>query len=82
MTEEGEDADWECLSQLGSGGFGIVHVWRSLSSGRCLALKKCKFGSEISLTARHREAWAREQNDPLSLDGATTILSSHWWRSS
>ena len=69
MTEESKETDWECLSQLGSGGFGIVHVWRSLSSGRCLALKKCKFGSEISLTARHREAWAREQNDPISLHG-------------
>ena len=40
MTEP--ETDWECLSQLGSGGFGIVHVWRSVSSGRCLALKKCK----------------------------------------
>ena len=42
MTEP--ETDWECLSQLGSGGFGIVHVWRSVSSGRCLALKKCKEG--------------------------------------
>ena len=42
MTEP-ED-DWECLSQLGSGGFGIVHVWRSVRSGRRLALKKCKAG--------------------------------------
>ena len=66
MTEP-ED-DWECLSQLGSGGFGIVHVWRSLTSGRRLALKKCKFGSEISLTARHREAWAREVDIMLRLD--------------
>ena len=23
------DGDWECESQLGSGGFGIVHVWRN-----------------------------------------------------
>ena len=39
-----------------------------LSSGRCLALKKCKFGSEISLTGRHREAWAREVDIMLRLD--------------
>ena len=23
------EGDWECESQLGSGGFGIVHVWRN-----------------------------------------------------
>ena len=24
-----DGGDWECESQLGSGGFGIVHVWRN-----------------------------------------------------
>ena len=44
MTDIGEDTEegWECLSQLGSGGFGIVHVWRNVRSGRTVALKKCK----------------------------------------
>ena len=44
--------DWECVSQLGSGGFGIVHVWRHRATGQCLALKKCKLGSDITLTTR------------------------------
>ena len=35
--------------QLGSGGFGIVHVWQHSGTGQCLALKRCKFGSEVSV---------------------------------
>ena len=59
--------EWACLSQLGSGGFGIVHVWQNIKSGEKYALKKCKFGSEITLTARHKEAWVREVDIMLRL---------------
>ena len=43
------------MSQLGSGGFGIVHVWRNSVTGQCYALKKCKLGSDITMTARYFE---------------------------
>ena len=52
--------EWECESQLGSGGFGIVHVWRHRVTGQRFALKKCKFGSDISLTQKHKAAWGKE----------------------
>ena len=45
-------ADWICKAQLGSGGFGIVHVWSNAKTGQIFALKKCKFGSDMALTAR------------------------------
>ena len=58
---------WVCEAQLGSGGFGIVHVWRSATTGERVALKKCKFGSEISLTPRHKAAWGKEVDIMLRL---------------
>ena len=45
-------AEWVCKAQLGSGGFGIVHVWSNAKTGQNFALKKCKFGSDMALTAR------------------------------
>jgi len=60
--------DWVCLAQLGSGGFGIVHVWNNSTTGQVFALKKCKFGADLVLTARHKEAWVREVDIMLRLD--------------
>jgi len=57
-----------CKSQLGSGGFGIVHVWSNPSTGQVFALKKCKFGSELVLTSRHKDAWVREVDIMLRLN--------------
>lgn len=56
----GPDHEWECVSQLGSGGFGIVHVWRHRDTGQSWALKRCRLGGELGLTTRAREAWVRE----------------------
>ena len=64
----GSDPDWECGSQLGSGGFGIVHVWRHRVSGQCYALKRCREGGESLLSSRHKEAWVREVDIMLRLD--------------
>jgi hypothetical protein len=51
---------WVCEAQLGSGGFGIVHVWKNVATGRKVALKKCKFGSDVTMTARHKAQWCQE----------------------
>ena len=56
----GPDTEWECVTQLGSGGFGIVHVWRHRDSRQCWALKRCRLGGEGSLGTRAREAWVRQ----------------------
>lgn len=45
---------WTCLSQLGSGSFGIVHVWKNEQSGEVIALKKCRFGPEVALSDKVR----------------------------
>ncbi|TRY64214.1 hypothetical protein TCAL_00495 [Tigriopus californicus] len=42
--------EYICQTQLGSGSFGVVHVWRHHKSGQVLALKKCRFGTDISLS--------------------------------
>ena len=43
---------WKCESQLGTGSFGIVHVWRDQGTGETLALKKCRFGQEVALSEK------------------------------
>jgi len=45
-----------------------VHVWSNPSTGEVFALKKCKFGSELVLTNRHKDAWVREVDIMLRLD--------------
>ena len=55
MSNSSDNNHWQCMSQLGSGGFGIVHVWRNSVTGQCYALKKCKLGSDITMTARYFE---------------------------
>ena len=51
---------WVCEAQLGSGGFGIVHVWKNVHTGRKVALKRCKFSSDVTMTARHKAQWCQE----------------------
>ena len=60
MAAASESLSWVCEAQLGSGGFGIVHVWRNAATGRKVALKKCKFGSDVTMTARHKAQWCQE----------------------
>ena len=74
----GPDHEWECVSQLGSGGFGIVHVWRHRDSGQSWALKRCRGGGELGLTTRAREAWVRECDIMLrSVNVTNKSHSSH-----
>ena len=45
--------DWQCRAQLGTGSFGIVHVWASLSQPeRVVALKKCRLGAEVAVSEK------------------------------
>ena len=55
-----EIGPWRCLSRLGSGSFGIVHVWQNRESGETLALKRCRFGPEVLVSDKHREQWRQE----------------------
>ena len=52
--------DFVCLKQLGSGSFGIVHVWKNQVTGERLALKKCRFGPEVLISEKHCEQWRQE----------------------
>ena len=52
--------DWICDSKLGTGGFGIVHVWTNRVTKETVALKKCRFGSEVVLSEKHKEQWKQE----------------------
>jgi|LakMenEpi03Aug12_release.lakeMendotaPanAssembly.Ray.scaffolds.fasta_scaffold441710_2 hypothetical protein len=54
------EQSWVCEAQLGSGGFGIVHVWKNAATGRKVALKKCKLGADVTMTARHKAQWCQE----------------------
>ncbi|KAK4876018.1 hypothetical protein RN001_012440 [Aquatica leii] len=54
--------DWKREKELGSGGFGVVHLWRNKTSGDCLAVKKCKWNLETHLTRKQQERWIQEVN--------------------
>ncbi|XP_046746119.1 inhibitor of nuclear factor kappa-B kinase subunit beta [Diprion similis] len=53
------DSDWVLETVLGSGGFGIVELWRNTHTGNKIAIKKCKSG-DAQLTERQRERWVDE----------------------
>lgn len=44
--------DWVCSKQLGSGSFGVVHVWTNETDGEVIALKKCRFGPEVPISEK------------------------------
>ena len=44
--------DWRCQAQLGTGSFGIVHVWIHDKTKETIALKKCRFGPEVLLSEK------------------------------
>jgi serine/threonine protein kinase len=44
--------EWVCQSQLGTGSFGIVHVWENVNTEEKVALKKCRFGMEVTLSQK------------------------------
>ena len=74
----GPEPEWECVSQLGSGGFGIVHVWRHGPSGQQWALKSCRLGPGESLASRAGQAWVRECDIMLRLrhPGVVTCVAT------
>ncbi len=51
---------WQCRAKLGTGSFGIVHVWRHNETEETLALKRCRFGPEVLLSDKHKEMWRQE----------------------
>jgi len=60
-------------AQLGTGGFGIVQVWTNKVTKQSVALKRCKFGSDVSLTTRHKAQWSQECDIMLRLDHANVV---------
>ncbi|CAG5043647.1 unnamed protein product [Parnassius apollo] len=50
--------DWVKDRILGSGSFGTVVLWKHKYTEEKLAIKTCKWGSE--LTAKHKERWTKE----------------------
>ena len=45
--------DWQCRAQLGTGSFGIVHVWVNTKvAGEAVALNKCRLGSEVVVSEK------------------------------
>jgi len=65
------------MSRLGTGSFGVVHVWQNVESGEKIALKKCRFGPEVALSYKVRQ----EEKGPL-LGLTMPFLSKHreQWR--
>ena len=51
--------DWRCQAQLGTGSFGIVHVWANETTKETIALKKCRFGPEVLLSEKVKQARKR-----------------------
>ncbi|KAF5306178.1 hypothetical protein FQR65_LT07454 [Abscondita terminalis] len=52
--------DWKREKELGSGGFGVVHLWVNRSTGDCVAVKKCKSNYQAELSKEQEERWIQE----------------------
>ncbi|CAH0554672.1 unnamed protein product [Brassicogethes aeneus] len=52
--------DWRKISELGSGAFGIVSLWKHKQTNEYIAVKKCKFERKDSLTERQKQRWINE----------------------
>ena len=65
--------EWKCKSQLGSGSFGIVHVWENAATGENVAVKKCRFGAEVTLSKKHKDQWRQEVDIMLRLDHSNVV---------
>lgn len=50
--------DWIEDKTLGSGGFGMVILWRNKESGEQIAIKRCRLQSEM--TMKNRQRWQLE----------------------
>ena len=70
MTTTGS---WKLEGQLGSGGFGIVHVWKDVNSDRRIALKECRFPDISNLSSKHKEAWKNEVDILLRLNHRNVV---------
>ncbi|XP_023290411.1 inhibitor of nuclear factor kappa-B kinase subunit beta isoform X2 [Orussus abietinus] len=57
--EDERSEHWICDGELGSGSFGTVELWRSKSSGRIVAVKRCKLDNK-QLTEKQKERWINE----------------------
>ncbi len=64
---------WRCLFRLGTGSFGMVHVWEHSSSGEKVALKRCRFGPEVLLSDKHRDQWRQEVDIMLRLQHPNVV---------
>ncbi|XP_049767760.1 inhibitor of nuclear factor kappa-B kinase subunit alpha isoform X2 [Schistocerca cancellata] len=55
-----ELGDWLKQRVLGSGGFGVVTLWKNKQTGETIALKKCRSGTDSIMTPKHKERWTKE----------------------
>ncbi|KAJ8955265.1 hypothetical protein NQ318_000292 [Aromia moschata] len=60
MDGPAQIGDWQKISELGSGGFGVVSLWKNITNEDCIAIKKCKFLTNTVLTERQKERWNKE----------------------
>ncbi|VEN51933.1 unnamed protein product [Callosobruchus maculatus] len=68
MTERTKVGDWRKISDLGSGAFGVVSLWKSDTTEDCIAVKRCKFLSPDSLSNRQRQRWCEEVKRMAQMD--------------
>lgn len=65
--------DWVRVSILGSGGFGIVSLWRNEKIDEHIAVKMCKSKLPSSLSKRQRERWMEEVQFMRKINNANIV---------
>ncbi|KAF7286367.1 hypothetical protein GWI33_005663 [Rhynchophorus ferrugineus] len=73
MEIPNEIGKWKKILELGSGSFGTVLLWRNIQTDECVAIKKCKFQSPKTLSAKQRERWNMEVNFMKLVDHPNVI---------
>nr|CAI5834558.1 unnamed protein product [Callosobruchus analis] len=64
MNEPTRVGDWRKISDLGSGAFGVVSLWKSDTTEDCIAVKRCKISFKSATSAMVRGGRTNGSNEP------------------
>lgn len=73
MEMPSEIRDWKKTSELGSGAFGTVMLWKNDNTNEFIAIKKCKFLKPSALSTKQKERWHKEVEFIQSVDHPNII---------
>ncbi|KAG8229691.1 hypothetical protein J437_LFUL010280 [Ladona fulva] len=65
--------NWERQRVLGSGGFGVVTLWRNKITSQYIAVKKCRYDLYPLMNPKQQERWEKEVEIMLRLEHPNVV---------